>query len=129
MSEHFKSEEFWCKCNEPDCSGRHDPHPALVLELEIMRSILGKPITITSGIRCPKQNALAGGVSDSEHLTGEGADLACPSSGDRYAMVNAALKSGFRRLGIGKTFLHVGMSRKLQRDVCWTYYPKGEGNG
>ena len=123
MSEHFKSEEFWCKCNEPDCDGRRDPHPGLVLELEVMRQLYGKPIVITSGIRCPKQNAAVGGVKDSEHLTGEGADLACPTSTDRYAMLIAATRAGFRRVGIGKTFMHVGVSRTLQRDVCWTYYP------
>lgn len=39
------------------------------------REALGQPIYITSGYRCPRLNALVGGASNSQHVTGEAADL------------------------------------------------------
>ena len=43
--------------------------------LEPARKIYGRPIIVTSGYRCPKLNALVGGVKTSRHLTGQAADL------------------------------------------------------
>lgn len=43
--------------------------------LEPLRQHLGKPIIISSGYRCPKLNKLVGGSPNSQHLTGEAADL------------------------------------------------------
>lgn len=43
--------------------------------LEPLRCWYGKPITIGSGYRCPKLNAAVGGVKNSQHMTGEAADL------------------------------------------------------
>lgn len=47
--------------------------------LEPLRQHAGKPITISSGYRCPRLNALVGGVPSSQHLSGEAADLHLPS--------------------------------------------------
>src|SRR4029077_19829076 len=47
--------------------------------LEGIRDLLGRrPVTITSGYRCPELNAAVGGVSDSAHLYGCAADLVVP---------------------------------------------------
>lgn len=43
--------------------------------LDPARERLGKPITVNSGYRCPKLNAKIGGVSTSQHMLGEAADL------------------------------------------------------
>lgn len=118
---YFTPEEFWCKCGRADCPAQRNIHPVLAVQLDAMRELYGGPLTVTSGIRCVVANAKAGGVPDSEHLTGEGADLACPSSAHRYAMLRAADKAGFRRIGIGKTFVHVGVSRSHDQDVIWLY--------
>lgn len=57
------------------------PHLVTLCEqvLEPLRQHAGKPITISSGYRCPRLNALVGGVPGSQHLTGEAADLHLPS--------------------------------------------------
>lgn len=39
----------------------------LLEALQIIRDNLGRPITITSGYRCPELNKLVGGVSNSSH--------------------------------------------------------------
>ena len=122
MSLYFTDAEFACKCGRAGCSALKAPHPALPLKLDVLRQLYGAPITVSSGIRCPEHNAAVGGVPGSEHETGEGADLACPNSSSRWRMVQAALKAGFRRIGIGKTFIHVGVSRSHAQDVIWHYY-------
>ena len=43
--------------------------------LQPLRDAMGQEIKIGSGYRCPKLNAAVGGVSNSQHLTGEAADL------------------------------------------------------
>lgn len=47
--------------------------------LEPLREWINEPILINSGYRCPKLNKLVGGVSNSQHLTGEAADIHLPS--------------------------------------------------
>ncbi len=43
--------------------------------LDPLRELYGKPIRITSGYRCPRLNKAVGGVSNSQHLTGQAADI------------------------------------------------------
>ncbi len=121
MSEHFQDSEFYCKCSRPQCSGKRAPHPELLQRLERIRQLYRKPLVILSGVRCVEQNAAVGGVKDSEHLTGEAADIACTESAARMALVKFALLADVRRIGIGKTFLHLGISPSHVQDVCWLY--------
>ena len=49
---------------------------ALCVEvLQPLRDFLGKPVVISSGYRCRELNEKVGGVSNSQHLTGEAADI------------------------------------------------------
>lgn len=43
--------------------------------LEPMRKAYGKPLTISSGYRCPKLNQAVGGVATSAHKVGYAADI------------------------------------------------------
>ena len=43
--------------------------------LEPLREAMGEPIKIGSGYRCPQLNRAVGGVANSQHLTGQAADL------------------------------------------------------
>ena len=43
--------------------------------LQPLRDAMGQEIKIGSGYRCPRLNAAVGGVSNSQHLNGEAADL------------------------------------------------------
>lgn len=45
--------------------------------LQPLRDIIKQPIVITSGYRCKRLNALVGGVSNSQHLIGQAADIRC----------------------------------------------------
>lgn len=99
--------------------------PELVALLDKARDIAGVPFSITSGLRTPSQNASAGGVENSAHLLGKAVDIHCPSSVNRLKMVKALLEVGFKRIGIGKDFIHADIgnsSDNLPEDVMWTYY-------
>lgn len=76
---YFKKQEFACKCGKY-CDG----YPAeidmnMVKIADQIREKIGKPITINSGLRCKTHNSNVGGVSNSQHILGNAADLGCPS--------------------------------------------------
>jgi hypothetical protein len=48
--------------------------------LEPVRQQLGLPIKVNSGYRCQLLNQMVGGVSTSQHLKGEAADITIPRS-------------------------------------------------
>lgn len=74
----FKEEEFRCRCCGQLPSGAKANIEALVeAVLDPARERLGKPLTVTSGYRCPKHNLAVGGVVNSQHMKGEAADLCC----------------------------------------------------
>ena len=124
---YFQDSEFHCRCGRPTCDAPRAPHPELLTRLNIMRALYGAPLVVTSGNRCRFWNTHEGGKKNSEHLTGEAADVQCTNSVDRWLMDEAARQAGFDRLGLGKDFLHVGVSRELPQKVLWHYYPEKSG--
>lgn len=114
---------FRCACGRPDCDAP-PPSAKLLDALEALRRVYGGPIIVTSGPRCRDWNAEQKGEPNSEHLYGDAADLACPTSAVRWNLVSAARHVGILRLGIGPSFLHVGVSDRAQHPkyVEWTYY-------
>lgn len=89
--------------------------------LMVARMIADTPFIITSGCRNPEQNVRVGGSQDSEHLYGKACDIQCIESGDRWHIVNALIKAGFTRIGIGKDFIHAGSSAQHPEEVIWLY--------
>ena len=97
-----------------------------ILKLQYARSLADIGFTITSGCRCPSYNKAEGGFNNSDHLTTEslaceGVDILCTNSHDRYKIINAALKAGFERLGLGRTFVHLGLAERNPQEVLWLY--------
>lgn len=71
LSPHFRRGEFQCPC----CA-KLILDPWLLLALEDLRDLIGnRPITITSGYRCPAHNHAVGGERASQHLLGRAADI------------------------------------------------------
>ena len=74
--EYFTREEFRCKCGGKYCNGfPAEPKEQLVRIADQLRKNLGVPVTIVSGLRCKTWNAIQGGVSNSQHMYGEAADI------------------------------------------------------
>ncbi len=64
--------------------------------LEPLRSYANQPITISSGYRCKALNKVVGGARNSQHMTGEAADIHIPlydfkdSTGSRLTDIQLA---------------------------------------
>lgn len=109
---------FNCPCG----CGLGGPDPGLLLLLDAMRGLYGKPMRITSGPRCEAYNDQVGGVSTSAHLIGKAADIACAYSADRLALVKAAIECGCERIGIDfkAGFIHVDVDHDAPEGI-WGY--------
>jgi hypothetical protein len=99
---------------------------SLLDPLNALRERVGRPLLVTSGLRCPFWNTHERGEKDSEHLTGEAVDLQAGTSPERWSLLAANFAHAvplFARIGIGRTFLHFGVSATLAPNVVWHYYP------
>lgn len=90
--------------------------------LAYARHISGVPFVITSGYRTEAyNNSLAERnypvSKTSAHLRGFAADIACTDTDKRFNILFSLIVSGFRRIGIGKTFIHVDMDPTKTQDL------------
>ena len=95
--------------------------PDLVSALDCLERTLTFELSYNSGFRCPECNKVAGGVSNSAHLRGLAVDVKCITSLRRMLVAKAALSLSFRRVGIGKTIIHLDVDTSLPQDVIWVY--------
>lgn len=75
---YFDKSEFKCQCDGYCKGSGHYPAPMdakLINILDKLRAYIGKPIEVTSGLRCWYHNAEVGGVSNSKHQSGHAADI------------------------------------------------------
>jgi uncharacterized protein YcbK (DUF882 family) len=100
-------------------------HPDLMAVLTQLEHRMEFELQIHSGHRDPTHNKDVGGVEGSEHTydPAQGADVFCQRSTTRFKMVRELLSMGVRRIGIGNTFIHVGIAQDKPVDVMWDYYP------
>lgn len=70
----FMASEFSCKCGGTCHGGLLTMR--LLVSLDALRRRWGKPLRITSGLRCPHHNRAVGGTRDSLHIYGQAVDLA-----------------------------------------------------
>lgn len=120
LSEHFSEGEFACK----DGCGIVNVDPILLLKLEKLRAMLGRPLSINSGCRCKKYNLAVGGEPGSKHLTTarkacQAADIHCPTDSDRYLILSQVFNIGFTGVGVADSYVHVDV--RSETPVCWTY--------
>ncbi len=115
---HFELSEF----DSPDekGSGKYMYEKFLSM-LDDARGIAGVSFTINSGFRTKSRNAYVGGKINSSHQYGYAADIHCTDSRSRFIIINALIKAGFSRIGVGKTFIHVDNDPDKDANVIWTY--------
>ena len=61
--------------NTPNADARLRMQILIEQLLDPIRAAWGGPIMVTSGYRCPELNKKVGGVSNSQHMKGEAADI------------------------------------------------------
>ena len=114
---YFTLDEFDCP-SLPNSGKNMDS--SFLAKLEEARDIAGIPFKITSGYRTKEHNAEVGGVPNSSHLIGVAADIAVSGGADRYIILSALIKAGFKRIGVAKTFIHCDTDDSKSNSV-WTY--------
>ena len=110
----FKLDEFKCRCCESNGTLQAVSNTKALVEnvLDPARERLGRPITVNSGYRCPKHNAAVGGVTNSQHMKGEAADIRCS---DIRRLKQIIIDNGrYDQLIDYGTFLHVSWKRNGQ---------------
>lgn len=93
--------------------------PKLLLMLDAARHFAGIPFVINSSYRLRGHNSRVGGVSNSSHLVGLAVDIACSNSFDRFTIINALVRAGFTRIGIGQHHIHCDIDIEKGQDVIW----------
>lgn len=73
LATNFNQSEFDCRCVNDCDTTKIDEE--LVRRLQTLRSILGMPVYVSSGYRCPPYNKAIGGISTSNHIKGIAADI------------------------------------------------------
>ena len=114
---YFTLDEFNCP-SLPNSGVNMDSD--FLAKLEQARELANIPFKITSGYRTKEHNAEVGGVPNSSHLIGVAADIAVSNGNERYIILNALIKAGFKRIGIAKTFIHCDTDTNKSNSV-WTY--------
>ena len=96
LSTHFTLAEFTTSQTAARLGLNNEPPPEVVeklrntaIGLELVRTLLQAPIHINSGYRSPIVNKAVGGVANSQHVTGEAADIICPGFGTPADVVRA----------------------------------------
>jgi len=100
---------------------REDIDPSLIIALEKLERESGLALKFVSGYRCTECNNAAGGRPNSAHLRGLAIDIDAGGSGWRYLLLSFVVKMGFRRIGIGRGFIHLDLDLTLPQDVMWLY--------
>lgn len=117
-SKHFKESEFK-KC-VPSCS-LQNMKQSTMNRLDTARDIAGIPFVLNSAFRTVEHEKRQGRAGTSSHTTGRAVDIRCNDDRNRFKIIDALLQSGFRRIGVAKTFIHADDSDTHTQGVVWFY--------
>lgn len=122
LSENFELKEFTDSdtatrkgiANDPGVSEVKAIENFVVKLLQPLRKAYGKRMVINSGYRCPELNKAVGGVTTSQHVKGEAADVACEHP---VYLVECLKKSGleFDQCIQYSSFVHLSLKKEGNR--------------
>ncbi|MBF7097499.1 D-Ala-D-Ala carboxypeptidase family metallohydrolase [Alkalibacter mobilis] len=114
----FRKEEFKCKCNGLGCDGYPvKVDESLIALLQSIRKYFGKPLNISSGIRCPIHNNKVGGTKNSYHMKGRAADFKVSGVSPDLVYAKSSELNGTGGVIRYKTFTHLDTRKgKLRLD-------------
>ena len=100
LTEHFSLEEL-CHSQTADRLGLNNQPDAITIQrlrsvahgLEMIRTLIQCPITVSSGYRSLLVNRAVGGSSSSQHMTGHAADITAHNFGSPRDLMDAIVKA------------------------------------
>lgn len=98
--------------------------PKLLGMLDALRKEYGRAIVLNSSYRSPEHPIEAKKDKPGEHTYGAAVDIKCEGGEATFLLVAAAIKCGFRRIGISRknNFVHVGIGYPgAPSTTIWTY--------
>lgn len=111
-----------------------NPPPAVLANMQKLATKLdpvvhklqagGFGFDISSGYRCPRLNTAVGGKKNSAHVRGLAADIRFQSPAHAKAIIDALIEAGFKRIGLGSSFIHADIDNSLPTPACWLYSAK-----
>lgn len=96
--------------------------------LDPLREAYGKPITVSSGYRCPMLNKAVGGSPTSQHTKGEAADLVGRTDSETRKIFETAKRLGnydqllYERNSRGSIWVHISWKISNRRGQCIDNY-------
>lgn len=111
--------------DKEDFKGNIDKmNPKILGMLDALRVEYGSPIVINSSYRSTDHPIEAKKEKPGEHTYGAAVDIKCVGGEATYLLVAAAIKCGFKRIGISRksNFVHVGIGYpEAPNMTIWTY--------
>lgn len=133
LTQHFTLEELTLSETAERAGIDNTPQADAIAQLRILcegleriRSVLGYPIHVNSGYRCAALNKAIGGSKNSQHMTGNAADIICPAFGPPIAICRVIINSGIEFDQIIKEFswVHVAFVEHQPRGSVLTFNGK-----
>jgi hypothetical protein len=108
-----------CTCGHPDCDQRSINQESLD-KVQLVRDDADRPLTVRSGGRCPNHPDEVHRTKPADHQKCIVLDLAVNGGAERGELVELGIKHGANRIGVAKTFVHLGWAPGEQL-VMWVY--------
>lgn len=98
----------------------------LIPSMQTVRDLLGAPVVITSGYRCPELNVAIGGSPNSDHMTGHACDFRSRAFGTpRQVAAFLAEKMAelrFDQLIFEGSWVHISFGTRLRNQVLTAHF-------
>jgi len=123
ITKNFKFSEYTCGCG---CGKINPIDPKLIYLLQNLRDKIGKPIYITSGLRCKKFNKKIKGYINSPHCLGKAVDIHVKNM-NIIDLAIVAKEIGFLRIGLYpyNHFIHVDTVNPYRGSASWVRFLAG----
>lgn len=112
----FTEAEFRCR----HC-GKQEMKPEFMARLQALRNVYGRPMTITSGYRCPDHPIEKAKAEPGMHATGLACDIGVQGA-EAYEIMRLAMQAGFTGIGVQQKgsgrFIHVDLRTT---PTVWSY--------
>jgi uncharacterized protein YcbK (DUF882 family) len=121
ITKDFSYWEVRCRCQTCQWKDGYGIDLDLMKKVQIIRDVYGKPMSISSGCRCPSHNKKVRGKSHSYHLPKMGCKaidigISVSNREGRVIVIEEALKLGLS-IGINNRFLHLDNRPWNQRRI------------